>query len=154
MQVTKKDKLLDCLWVTKRNIYVDRMASAWFIMRFVDKKASFKFIEQSCYQPEKNELRFDMREAEYTHQGEKCTFEVLVQAFCPHDKGLMQIAKLIHDIDLKDDSFGLPEKAGIQALIDSIVATTNDDLKRIEQASTIFDGLLINYTNKALSKEI
>lgn len=154
IQAAKGEKMSGCIWVTKRNVYVDRMASAWFIMRFVDKRASFKFIDQTLYQPEKNELRFDMREAEYTHQGEMCTFEVLAQTFCPHDRGLMQIAKLIHDIDLKDDSFDLPEKAGIQALIDSIVATNNDDLKRIELASAIFDGLLINYTNKTLIKEI
>jgi len=137
-----------CTWITKRNVYVDRMASAWFIKRFVDKKAVFKFIDQTQYQPKKNELRFDMREAEYTHQGDRCTFEVFVQTFCPNDRGLKLIAKLIHDIDLKDNVYGLPETAGFQAVVDSIVATTSDDLKRIEQSGTIFDGLLLNHTNK------
>lgn len=147
-QESIRNKYIGYTWVTKRNVYVDRIASAWFITRFVDSKASFKFIERTHYQPQKNELRFDMREAEYTHQEDRCTFEVFVQTFCPNDRGLKQIAKLIHDIDLKDDGYGLPETAGFQAVLDSIVATTSDDLKRIKLSSTIFDGLLLNYTNK------
>ena len=148
IQKNDKNKFSGCTWVTKRNVYVDRMASAWFITRFVDNEASFKFVKGIHYQPKENELRFDMREAEYTHLEDMCTFEVLVQAFCPHDRGLKQIAKLIHDIDLKDDAFGLPETIGFQAVLDSIVATTSDDLKRIEQSGTILDGLLLNYKNK------
>ncbi len=135
-------------WITKCNVYVDRMASAWLIKRFIDNTASFKFLKDTHYEPAENELRFDMREAEYTHQGDMCTFEVLAQTFCPQEIGLKQIAKLIHDIDLKDDSFGLPETAGIHAILDSIVATTSDDHKRIELATTIFDGLLTNYSIK------
>ena len=142
------DKLSGCTWVTKRNVYVDRMASAWFILRFIDRSAAFKFIDQPRYQPDKNELRFDMREAEFTHQGDMCTFEVLIRTFRPRDRGLGRIAKLIHDIDLKEDAFGLPEKAGIQAVIDSIVATTGDDMERIEKAGAILDGLLVTYTNR------
>lgn len=135
-------------WVTKCNVYVDRMASAWFIKRFVDTEASFKFIEETRYQPKGKELRYDMQEAEYTHQEELCTFEVLVNTFCPDDRGLQQIAKLVHDIDLKDDMFELPETSGIQAVLDAIVVTNNDDAKRIEQAGALLDGLMINYTNK------
>ncbi len=148
VKVTKKDDLSGKIWVTKRNVYVDRMASAWFIRRFIDSEAQFKFIKESRYQPKSNELRFDMLDAEYTHQGDLCTFEVLVQSFCASDRGLQQIAKLIHDIDLKDELFGLAETAGIHVLFDSIVSTNNDDLQRIEQASTILDGLLVNFTNK------
>ncbi len=148
VQVSKNTDFSGKTWVTKRNVYVDRMASAWFIKRFIDSEAHFKFIKETRYQPANNELRFDMLEAEYTHQGDLCTFEVLVQTFCTNDRGLQQIAKLIHDIDLKDDAFALPETAGIHALLDSIVATNNDDLQRIKQASIILDGLLVNFTNK------
>jgi hypothetical protein len=148
VQMVKEWELSGCTWVTKCNVYVDRLASAWLIKRFIDQKATFLFVNESFYEPNENELRFDMREAEYTHQGDLCTFEVLVQTFCAKDNGLAQIAKLVHDIDLKDDSFGLPETPGIHAILDSIVATTNDDLKRIELASTIFDGLLTNYSIK------
>ncbi len=135
-------------WVTGSNVYVDRIASAWFIKSFVDKDATFKFIKETHYHNKDKEIRYDMREAEYTHQGNMCTFEVLVQTFCPHDRGLKHIAKLIHDIDLKDDCFNLPETSGIHAVLDAIVATNKDDIDRIKQAGAIFDGLMINYKSK------
>lgn len=145
--VWKNKKIYGYTWVTRSNVFVDRMASAWFIKRFIDQNVLFKFVEENNYQPGKDELRFDMHEAEYTHQNDMCTFEVLVQTFCPQNSGLVQIAKLVHDIDLKDDSYGLPETAGIQMVLESIVATNQDDLKRIQLASIIFDGLLTSYSN-------
>lgn len=148
VQVAHDVSFSNCTWVTKCNIYVDRIASAWLIKRFIDHSASFKFIDETPYKPLPKELRYDMREAEYTHQRDLCTFEILVETFHPQNRGLNQIAKLIHDIDLKDNSFGLPETAGIHAILDSIVATTSDDHKRIELATPIFDGLLTNYSTK------
>jgi len=135
-------------WVTRSNVHVDRMASSWLIPRFIDRDASFKFVEVGHYSPDKKELRFDMQEAEYTHQGDKCTFEVLVQTFCSDNHELKQVAKLIHDIDLKDDSYGLEETPGIQLILKSIIANYSDDEQRIEQASTIFEGLLTSYKKK------
>ena len=70
-------------WVTRTGIKVDRMASAWLIRSFIDPEARFKFVPAKGYQPEKGELRFDMFEAEFTHEGDLCTFEVLVAALRP-----------------------------------------------------------------------
>src|SRR5262249_46569103 len=61
------------VWVTRRGIHVDRMASAWLIRRFIDKDARFKFVPGKGYRPEPGELRFDMFEAEFTHEGDRCT---------------------------------------------------------------------------------
>ena len=135
-------------WVTRSNVYVDRMASAWFIRHFIDPDARFRFTRQRRCAAGPGELRFDMGEAEYTHQGNLCTFEVLVTHFCPDNPGLGRIAKIIHDIDLKDDAYGLPETPGIQCLFDAITATVDHDLTRIEKAGTILDGLLVSFTNK------
>ncbi len=143
------DKLSGNTWVTKRNVYVDRMASAWFIKRFVDSDARFKFIESTRYQPLDDELRFDMLEAEYTHQGDLCTFEVMVQTFAGDNVALRQLAKVIHDIDLKDDAYGLAETSGIHALFDAIVGSVSDDLQRIEQAGGILDGMLVFFEGKS-----
>ncbi|MDC0685371.1 chromate resistance protein [Sorangium sp. wiwo2] len=65
-------------WVTRKNIHVDRIASAWIIRRFLDPEACFKFVSGKGYSPEPGELRFDMFEAEFTHEGDRCTFEVLL----------------------------------------------------------------------------
>ena len=63
------------VWVARREVRVDRIGSAWLIRRFVDPKASFKFIPAKGYRRRSGELRFDMFEAEFTHEGDRCTFE-------------------------------------------------------------------------------
>ena len=134
--------LQDKTWVTRANVYVDRLASAWFIRRFIDPTASFKFIKSAKYTPGPKEIRFDLPEADFTHEGNRCTFEVLVARFSATDLALAQLAGLIHDIDLHDDAFGHPETAGIRALLDGVIATTGDDEARITSGEAIFDSLL------------
>src|SRR5207245_10919468 len=68
-------------WVTRTGIHVDRMASAWLIRRFIDEKAKFKFVSPKDYQHKRGELRFDMFDGEFTHQGELCSLEVLLARF-------------------------------------------------------------------------
>jgi len=128
-------------WVTRANVYVDRMASAWLIQRYIAPDAAFKFVRTSNYTPGRDEVRFDMPAAEYTHEGDLCTFEVLARRFCVNDPEVGQIAGIIHDIDLKDDAFNLPESDGIHALFDGIVVSNDDDLARIQQAGIVLDGL-------------
>jgi hypothetical protein len=128
-------------WVTRTGIHVDRMASAWLIRRFIDQKARFKFVVAKQYQHEKGELRFDMFDGEYTHEGELCTFEVLLARFKIQDPGLSRLAEVIHDIDLKDDKHGRPEKAGIEQLVNAIASVHAEDEVRLARASTAFDDL-------------
>ena len=74
------------------------------------------------YAPSAGELRFDMFEAEFTHEGDSCTFEVLLERGGLNDPALRAIAEIVHDIDLKDDKFGRTEVAGIRTLIDGIAS--------------------------------
>src|SRR6185369_3506918 len=99
-------------WVTRQGIHIDRIASAWLIRRFIDPAATFKFVPGKGYRPEPGELRFDMFQAEYTHEGDQCTFEVLRQRFGIGDAALGPIAELVHDIDLKDAKFDRAEAVG------------------------------------------
>jgi hypothetical protein len=128
-------------WVTRKGIKVDRIASAWLVRNFIDKQASFKFVPGQGYQPSPGELRFDMFEAEYTHEGDRCTFEVLVQRFDLDDAALHQVGEIIHDIDLKDGKYGRPEVAGIHRLIAGLCAANPDDEARLAQGTAIFAGL-------------
>src|SRR5205085_7267019 len=73
------ERLRNRIWVTREGVYADRIASAWLIRRFIDPEARFKFVAGKGYRPQAGELRFDMFEAEFTHEGDKCTFEVLVE---------------------------------------------------------------------------
>jgi len=128
-------------WVTRKGIHIDRMASAWLIRRFIDPDARFKFVVSRGYRPEAGEVRFDMFEAEYTHKGDRCTFEVLVEGFCLRDSALLPIAQIVHDIDLKDSKFELRETAGIDHLVAGIGLAHRDDEERLARGSALFDDL-------------
>jgi hypothetical protein len=128
-------------WVTRANVKVDRMASAWLIRRFVDPEAPFKFVTERSYRPAAGELRFDMYDAEFTHEGDRCTFEVLADRLGRKDAALSAIAEIIHDLDLKDEKYGRAEAAGIQQLLAGIIANHSSDNDRLERAATLFDDL-------------
>src|SRR5262249_43419127 len=128
-------------WVTRQGVYVDRIASAWLIRRFIDPEARFKFVSGKGYRPNEGELRFDMFEAEFTHEGDKCTFEVLMERAALKDPALRAIAEIIHDIDLKDSKFGRTEVAGIRTLIEGISVATKDDSERIARGTEVFNDL-------------
>lgn len=132
-------------WVTRTGIKVDRIGSAWLIRRFIDPDAVFKFVPAKGYVPEPGELRFDMFEAEYTHEGDMCTFEVLCASFDVKAPGLDALAELVHDVDLKDDKFGRPEAAGLAAQIDGLTALYQDDETRLVRGSEVFEGLLAHF---------
>src|SRR5215813_6430046 len=135
-------------WVTRRGVYVDRIASAWLIRRFIDPQARFKFVSGKGYRPEEGELRFDMFEAEFTHEGDKCTFEVLLERGALKDPALRAIAEIIHDIDLKDSKFGRTEVAGIRTLIEGISVATKDDSVRIARGTEVFNDLYEYFKRK------
>jgi hypothetical protein len=128
-------------WVTREGVYVDRIASAWLIRRFIDPEAQFKFVSGKGYRPKQGEQRFDMFEAEFTHEGDKCTFEVLLDRCGLKDAGLRAIGEIIHDIDLKDGKFGRTEVAGIRTLMEGIGAATKDDAQRIARGTEVFNDL-------------
>ncbi len=128
-------------WVTRTGVKVDRMASAWLIRKFIDPKATFKFVPAKGYRPAARELRFDMFEAEFTHEGELCTFEVLVQRFGLRDPALQAIAEIVHDIDVKDAKYGREEAPGIGQLVAGIAAAHPDDDARLERGAALFDDL-------------
>jgi hypothetical protein len=127
-------------WVTRQNVFMDRVASAWLIRRFIDPAARFRFVAEG-YQPADGELRFDMYDAEFTHEGDRCTFEVLLQRLGPDDPALVGIAEVVHDIDLKDGKFARPEAPGIERLIEGLCAAVESDEARVSATATVFDGL-------------
>ncbi len=128
-------------WVTRQGVHVDRIASAWLIRRFIDKAATFKFVPPRGYVPEPGELRFDMFAAEFTHEGDRCSFEVLLERCHLADPGLQAIAEIVHDIDLKDAKFGREETGGVKTLIAGIAMSAADDEQRIARGAALFDDL-------------
>jgi len=136
------------LWVTREGVQVDRIASAWLIRRFVDPGARFKFVPGTGYQAQPGELRFDMFEGEFTHRGDRCTFEVLLGHAGIDDPALKAIGEIIHDIDLKDDKYGREETAGVRSLVNGIAASSADDEQRLLRGSALLDDLYSSFTGK------
>jgi hypothetical protein len=136
-------------WVTRSGVYVDRIASAWLIRRFLDPEARFKFVRGQRHAAVPGELRFDMFEAEFTHEGDLCTFEVLRRRFGLADAALGPIAEIVHDLDLKDARFARPEAAGLERVLAGIALRYRDDESRLQDGRAVFDALYESFKRKA-----
>ncbi len=127
-------------WVTRRNLHIDRLASAWLIKQFIDKRPRFYFVAEG--ETPDGAIPFDMYGADFSHHGEDCTFETMLKQFgLGHIKGLREMAEIVHDIDLKDDKFQRLEAAGLNSVLSGLSQTLRDDRKLLQEASVIFDGL-------------
>ena len=136
------------IWVTRRGVHVDRIACAWLIRRFIDQAAIIRFVPGKGYVPNEGELRFDMFEGEFTHEGDRCSFEVLLARAGLSDSALQAIGEIVHDIDLKDGKFGREEAAGIAHLIAGLAMANEDDEQRIAQGGPVFDNLYQYFRTK------
>lgn len=155
--VTKPGKLISLkdrkdyqrrIWVTRKRPYVDRMASAWLIRNFIDKRAVFNFNDEDETANHKEEyVYFDMKNGEFTHQADFCTFEVLIKAFGLKDKALNKLAEIVHEIDLKDEKHHAPEARGVEEILKGIRKTVKEDGEILEKGMALFEML---YASKTL----
>jgi hypothetical protein len=141
-------ELAGLTWVTRRGVHVDRIASAWLIRRFVDPTARFRFADSQSPAAAPGELRFDTVGGELTHEGDRCTFETLVARLGLSDPAVLQIAEIVHDIDLKDAKFGRAEAPGILQLVDGLALAHADDLDRLDRGFALFDDLYESFRRR------
>jgi len=128
-------------WVTRTGVYVDRIASAWLIKRFIDPDAQFRFVPPKGYRTEPGEVRFDMFEGDFTHEGDLCTFETLCRHYNLKDAALSAIGEIVHDIDCKDGKYERRETPGLQIVLDGITSASSDDATRLARGATMLDDL-------------
>jgi hypothetical protein len=127
-------------WVTRRNLHIDRLASAWLIRQFIDERPRFHFVAEG--ETVEGGVPFDMFGAEFAHQGEDCTFETLIKRFgLGGDPALRELAEIVHDIDLKDGKFNRLEAAGLDGVVRGLGELLKDDRKLLRQSGVVFDGL-------------
>jgi hypothetical protein len=136
------------MWVTRRDIHVDRIACAWLIRRFIDPKAQFKFVPDKKYRGGPGELRFDMAGAEFTHEGDNCSFETILERFSLADPALRAIGEIIHDLDLKDGKFRRAETSGIGHILDGIALTQRNDMDRVARGASLLDDVYEQFRSR------
>ena len=119
-------------------------ASAWLIRHFIDPKAVFAFVDK----PVESDVAFDMYAGGFGHRGGLCTFEVLCEEFGIATAPVTRIAQIVHDLDLKENTYGAPEAAVISRLIDGLRAVHADDATLLEQGIGMFDALARSFEMK------
>lgn len=135
-------------WATRRHLWVDRVASAWLIRRFIDTKARFLWLEKPSACP-KNALGFDFDGATFTHVGEKVTFEVLVDSFgLGQDEALGRLGELVHSLDV--GGAVVPEASGFEALMTGARQRTTDDDALLQEMTPLLDSLYVFYTGPSV----
>jgi hypothetical protein len=127
------------LWATRRHLWIDRVASAWLIQRFIDKKARFLWLASPVDCPA-DALGFDFDGAAFTHIGERVTFEVLLASFgLERDAGLAGIAAIVHALDLGGEQ--VPEAIGFEAIMTGMRQRLPDDDDLLAEMGSVFDAL-------------
>ncbi|MHC4357186.1 MAG: chromate resistance protein ChrB domain-containing protein [Planctomycetota bacterium] len=138
LTLTKKN-FANRKWVTRPRPHVDRLASAWLITKFIDPKAEFIFASEK--ERPKGATPFDMLGAELSHHSEDGTFETIVKAFAIKDKTVWEIAKIVHDVDLRDGKYGMQEAKGIELILRGLMQTLKDDQSLFEAGISLFETL-------------
>jgi len=126
-------------WATRKRPWVDRLATAWLIQRFVDRQPIFTWLKDPKKCP-KSALGYDFDGATFTHVGDKVTFEVLAESFgLLDDRALQRLAGLVHYIDVG----GIPvdEAPGFEMLVRGLQAQHADDDQLLAAAIAVFDAL-------------
>jgi hypothetical protein len=134
------------LWATRKDLWVDRMASAWLIKRFIDKEARFQWIDSPRHCP-KGAVGFDFDGADFTHVGGRVTFEVLLAAFgLEEDGALMSIGSAIHYLDA--GGIPVPDARGLEAVLRGVQERSKDDDERASKAFQVLDHLYAGYGSR------
>lgn len=137
------------VWATRRNLWVDRVASAWLIQRFIDWDARFLWLDSPAHCP-KDALGFDFDEAAFTHVGDKVTFEVLLASFnVEMTPGMEKLAALVHALDVGGTV--PPEATGVEAILAGARARLNDDDALLAEIGTVLDSLYTHFNKERTS---
>ena len=134
------------LWVTRRQIRVNRTATAWLVRRFIDRDATFRFVEPdevAMIQAHEGAIGFDAAGARYPHKdgAGRCAFEALVEEHRPDDAALRAMARIVRGADFADEIDLTPESAGLRAISRGFPLVAADDDETVTRASFLYDAL-------------
>ena len=125
-------------WATRAGCHVDRAACAWLIRRFLDPDATFVFVDDPDEVPE-GAAAFDMPGVDLSHHGDDCTFETMLRRYDLDDPVLWELGKAVHEADLADERFDVPEAAGLDIICRGL-SMVLDDAEVLTVTGPLFDG--------------
>jgi hypothetical protein len=129
-------------WITREDLHIDRTSCPWLIRRFIDPEAEFAFVPSGTDPASLDGHTFDMRGAEYSHEGVQCTFEVILSRHgLTDDAALVELGRIIRDADVPPSRSRRPESAGLVAVIDGIQITIPDDRKKLHVTAPLYEAL-------------
>ena len=129
-------------WITRRNIHVDRTSCPWLIRKFIDAQAEFVFVDAGVDPTTLDGHTFDMRGAEYGHEGDLCTFQVMVQRHgLEADPALMEMGRIIRDADVPPSRTRRQEAGGLDAIIRGFQLAMPDDHEKLLLTRPVYDAL-------------
>lgn len=129
------------LFVTRERLHVDRIATAWAIRRFVDPKASFAFVPRTKDVAAIAGTAFDIRGADLSHRGARCTFEVLLERHALTDPALARMGLIVRGADLPHEDMSPPESGGVRAVFDGLRDGDLSDEERLRIGSAFCEAL-------------
>ena len=131
-------------WVTREKAKVERIACPWLIKNFIDREAEFLFVPPdkvlSIAEKEKA-ISFDAPNAKFTHQNNKCTFEILIMHYKIEDPAILKLAKVVHGADISKDIDLTPESAGLRAIAEGFNLITKNDYENMDKQFPVYDAL-------------
>ena len=133
-------------WVTRARPKTDRIACPWLIRRFIDEDAEFLYVpkdEVLATAEREGATSFDAEGATYTHRGNRCTFEVLVEDYglVEKDPALAELARIVHAADIAGEESTHPFGAAISAIGDAGLDVEADDHRLLERGMFVYDAL-------------
>jgi hypothetical protein len=130
------------VWATRRRPWVDRLASAWLIRRFIDRQARFVWLKSPADCP-RRAVGFDFDGAEFSHVGARVTFETLLASFALETPALLRLGVLVHGLD----AGGVlpPESTGVERVLAGMREAITDDDALLQAAAGVFEGLYVAF---------
>jgi hypothetical protein len=137
-------------WATRRRPWVDRLACAWLIRRFIDPQARLLWLASPGDCPA-DALGFDFDGATFSHVGSRVSFEVLLASFGLEQAALKRLGALVHYLDV--GGVQPPESAGIESVLAGLREAITDDDQLLATASSVFDGLLTAFQKETTPQQ-
>ena len=137
------------VWATRRRPWVDRLACAWLIRRYIDRKARIVWLAKPKDCPAKA-IGFDFDGAAFSHVGARVTFEVMLASFDFEQPALRRIGAIVHYLDA--GGVQPPEASGVESILAGLRESIEDDDQLVRAAGAVFDGLLVSFEKTGQAK--